>query len=200
LESEWGWTSETLLLRGPIVNNLCDLAAGGLDRWRGLTPFQLADAPACLGAPGAADWYQKFGHRWVAYRAFRGAGGDGLPVTHLFVFGDSLVHLAEVYGAPVGPAELATRRALASTRASRGEPEALGDWPLANELQRPLMRYGEVLREYVFGDAGLALLVGECGNPPTLRLARLRGFEPMAAQEYREHYMVLPAVEFFPES
>ncbi len=181
------------------MNDLCDLAAGWLDRWRGLTPFPLADAPACLGTPEGADRHQKLGHRWVAYRTFRGPGDDGLPVTRLFVFGDSLVRLVEVYGAPVGPAELAARRALASTRTSQGEPEAVGDWPLANELQRPLMRYGEVLREYVFGDAGLALLVGEGAEPPALRLARLRGFESMTAREYRERYIVLPPVEFLPE-
>ena len=134
------------------------------------------------------------------YRAFRRLEDAGALVTRLFVFGDSLVRLVEVYGSPVGPAELAARRVLASTRARQGEPDALGDWPLANELQLPLMRYGEVLREYIFGDAGLALLVGEGREQPALGLARLRGFEPMTAREYRERYTALaPAVEFLPE-
>lgn len=61
------------------------------------------------------------------------------------------------------------------------------------------MRYGEVLREYVFGDAGLALLVGEGTEQPALRLARLRGFHPMTAREYRERYTALAPVEFLPE-
>jgi hypothetical protein len=186
-------------MRGPVVNDLCDLVAGRLDRWRGLTPFPPADAPACLGVPEGVDRHLKLGHRWVAYRAFCGPGEDGLPETRLFTFSDSLVRLIEVCGAPVAPTELAARQMLAEARARQGEPEALGDWPLANELQRPLVRNGEVLREYVFGDAGLALLVGESGEPAALRLARLRGFEPMTAREYRERYMTLPPVEFLPE-
>jgi hypothetical protein len=181
------------------MNELCDLAAGRLDRWLGLVPFPLAEAPACLGTPEGPDRYQKFGYRWVRYRVFRRLEDAGVLVTRLFVFDDSLVRLVEVYGSPVETAELAARRTLASTRARQGEPEALGDWPLENQLQMPLVRYGEVLREYVFGDAGLALLVGEGTEQPALRLARLRGFEPTTAREYRERYMALAPVDFLQE-
>jgi len=184
---------------GPVINNLCDLVAGRLDRWRGLTPFPLADAPACLGVPEGVDKHLKLGHHWVTYRAFGGPRENGLPETRLFMFNDSLVRLVEVCGAHVAPAELAARRMLVEARARQGEPEALGDWPLANEIQRPLARNGEALREYVFGDAGLALLVGESAEPEALRLARLRGFEPMTARDYRGRYMTLPPVEFLPD-
>jgi hypothetical protein len=181
------------------MNELCDLAAGRLDRWRGLVPFPLAEAPTCIGTPEGPDRYQKFGYRWARYRVFRRPEATAVLVTRLFVFGDSLVRLVEVYGLPVEPAELAARRVLAATRARQGEPEALGDWPPENEFQLPLLQYGEVLREYVFGDVGLALLVGEGTEQPALRLARLRGFEPTTAREYRERYIALAPIEFLPE-
>lgn len=181
-----------------MLEGICELVEGLLDRWRGLIPFALADAPACLGIPEAADRYWKFGHGWARYRTFRRQDGADLLV-RLFVFGDSLVRLVEVYGSPVPTAALVLRREQAEERARQGEAAAVGDWPLANELQQPQMRQGEVLREYVFGDAGLALLVGEGAAGSSLRLARLRGFEPMLAREYRSRYVMLPRVEFLPE-
>lgn len=165
---------------------ICRLAEGRILDWRGLRPFRIEDAPACLGPRMAQDWLA-FNRGHAAFHLFR--SGPVAPDVWLFTFDGESVELVELFSLP---SSVVTEEVLSAL----GEPDLLAGYPLAAQLQRPLRQPGEELRESIFGDRGLALLSGHAPGE-TARLVRVRGFEAMPAQNYYERFVELPQVNIF---
>jgi hypothetical protein len=167
---------------------LCDLGSGNASGWHGLRPLALEELPACL-EPAGQDGWLRFWHGYTQYRVWRQSPAGS--TLWLFIDQDDLVHLVEVFDLPATVAVDPLVRQL-------GTPELTLDYPLAAQLQRPLCRPGEELIEFVYARRGLALLIGRPAGQPA-RLVRLRGFEVMPARMYRELFVDLPDVRFFPD-
>jgi hypothetical protein len=163
---------------------ICSLVEGRVRDWHGLQPFAMDDAPSCVGEQTANDWL-KFKRDYAWYRIFR-RSPEG-PEAWLFSFDGKNVELVELFGLPASFVPEATISVL-------GQPELIADYPGAAQLQRPLRQPGEELRESIYGERGLALLLGYTPGEPA-RAIRLRGFESMPAQEYYERFVELPEIE-----
>lgn len=162
----------------------CSLVQGRVLDWQGLRPFAIEEVPGCIGEQVANDWL-KFKQGYGSYRVFR-RSLEG-PEVWLFTFDGSNVGLIELFSPP---ASFASDEALDAL----GQPELIGDYPGAAQLQRPLRQPGEELRELIYGKRGLALLLADAPDKAK-RAVRVRGFEPMPAQKYYERFVELPEVE-----
>jgi len=170
------------------AQTICDLAAGELSQWRGLRPFALETIPDCLESTGGNGWLQ-FGQRHLAYCVFRlGSAGS---VVWLFSFDDGQVHLVEVQ-------EPQQNISVDEVLDGLGPPDARLAYSSAARLQRPLGELDERVSEYVFSSRGLALLIGHTPNG-SRRILRVRGFEVMPLQRYKELFIDLPEPRFFSE-
>jgi len=163
---------------------ICCLVEGRVFDWHGLEPFPIEEAPGCIGEQTASEWL-KFKRGYASYRVFR--GNPGGPEVWLFSFDGDSVELVELFSPPVsfGSEE---------TLALLGQPELIGDYPGAAQLQRPLRQPGEELRELIYEERGLALLLAHAPETAT-RAVRVRGFESMPAQTYYERFVELPEVQ-----
>lgn len=166
------------------AESICALVEGRVVEWQGLKPFAIDDAPDCIGEQTASDWL-KFNRGYALYRIFR-AGPQG-PDVWLFSFDGRTVELLELFSPPAVFASDETLDAL-------GQPELIGDYPGAAQLQRPLRQPGEELREAIYERRGLALLLGYAPDRP-VRAVRVRGFQSMPAREYYERFVELPEIE-----
>jgi hypothetical protein len=160
------------------VHPVCRLAAGMVSEWLGLRPFPLAEWPDCLG-PGRGEGWLQFHHESLHYREFCSAGSSS-PV-RLYAPGDADVCLVEVTNPPspdLGPL---------------GPPELTFNYPAAARLQHPVPGAGKDLTEAVYGSRGLAALLSSG------RVIRLRGFQPVSAAAYRDRFVELPPIRWFPD-
>lgn len=164
---------------------ICNLAEGNFLAWEGLQPFNVAKPPACLGRQESDGWL-RFRWGYAAYRVFR-CGPEG-PDVWLFTLDDDRVRLIEVFSLPMALGEGALQEQL-------GVPELEVPCPLAAQLQRPLGTLGQDLNEWIYAGRGLALLLGRTPGAQE-RLVRVRGFELMSAEEYRQRFVELPPVRF----
>ncbi len=164
---------------------ICNLVEGNLLAWEGLQPFNVDEPPACLGRQESDGWLRfRWGH--AAYRVFRCSPGG--PEVWLFTLDDIRVRLIEVF---LLPRSLATGDLLEQL----GVPELEVVCPLAAQLQRSFGAPDEDLNELVYAWRGLALLLGRTPGARE-RLVRVRGFEIMSAEEYRQRFVDLPPVRF----
>jgi hypothetical protein len=164
--------------------SICSLVDGRVGDWHGLQPFAINDAPGCIGEQTAKDWL-KFSRAYASYRIFRRS--LAAPEVWLFSFDGKKIELVEIFGLP---ASFAPEAALAVL----GQPELMADYPGAAQIQRPLRQPGEELRESIYGERGLALLLGYAPDR-RVRPVRVRGFESMSAQEYYRRFVELPEIE-----
>ena len=165
--------------------SICSLVEGRVRDWHGLQPFAIEDAPSCAGDQTASDWL-KFKRGYASYRIFRRSPDE--PEVWLFSFDGTRVDLVELFSPPASFAS-------DETLAILGQPELIGDYPGAAQIQRPLRQAGEELRESIYGRRGLALLLGYAPDKAT-RPVRVRGFESMPAQQYYERFVELSQIEF----
>jgi hypothetical protein len=170
------------------ARTICDLAAGEFSEWGGLRAFALEAVPACLDSTGDSGWLQ-FGQRHLAYYVFR-LGSVG-SLVWLFTFDDGQVRLVEVHELPQNISVDEVLEGLGPTDAQLG-------YSSAAQMQRPLGEPDERVSEYVFSRRGLALLVGHKPNG-SRRILRVRGFEVMPLQRYKELFVDLPEPRFFSE-
>jgi hypothetical protein len=167
------------------AQQVCDLAAGRLAGWEGLSPFRLEAAPSCLGPPEREGWLD-LGRGATAYRVCRTVP-DHVEVW-LFHPPGEVVCLVEVYPP-------ATADPVGTLLDALGEPDLLYEYPLAGRLQRMLGRSGEGLDERVYGSRGLAVAVTHRAGREQ-QLFRLRGFRPARAEEYYADFVDLPEPRF----
>lgn len=167
------------------MHPICALAEGKLQEWHGLQPFPVADVPACLQYTGELGWL-RFRHEPLSYQVYRVA--QSRVQVWLFSSGAADVCLVEVFRLPpaldIGPL---------------GPPDLCFNYPLEARMQRPLGDPCEDQQEYVFARHGMSLLVNVSTNGRR-RLVRVRGFHPMPAFRYRDRFVDLSPVRWFPEA
>lgn len=166
------------------AESICDLVEGRVVEWHGLQPFAIDEVPDCIGEQRASEWL-KFKRGYGLYRIFR-SGPQG-PEVWLFSFNGKSVELVELFSPPLSFASDETMDEL-------GQPKLIGDYPGAAQIQRPLAQPGEELREAIYGQRGLALLLGYAPGRPA-RPVRVRGFPSMSEEEYYERFVELPEIE-----
>ena len=167
------------------MHPVCRLAQGELHTWRGLEPFPAAKPPACLQSTGEQGWL-RFHREPLAYRVYRLAQSQAQ--VWLFSPGEGDVCLVEVSE----PQQTQDMDQL-------GLPDLRYHYPIEARLQRPLGNPLKDQEEYVYASHGISLLF----NVPARgeqRLARVRGFRPMSAAIYRDRFVELPPVRWFPSA
>ena len=164
--------------------SICCLVEERILDWYGLEPFPIDETPGCVGEQTASDWL-KFKRGYASYRVFR--RNNGGPEVWIFSFDGNSVELVELFSPPASYASEETLELL-------GQPELIGDYPGAAQIQRPLREPGEELRELIYEKRGLALLLAFAPDTAT-RPVRVRGFESMPAQKYYERFVELTEVE-----